>query len=180
MSNKKESNSKLNSENERSAKKMSDDDLARLKRNSSDLPSMLEYAHSIGGFSVVPTNEGAIKKQALMIMQEQTEDKLSLIYEQMQVLARQARDIQDRVKISEKIYFAKFKFEPIVGKIYYLYRKEQSDDYSLSMIGPEEWGSSCSLGNKVAMVKLLADHTWKVYEDYEKTIKKGKDDIDAN
>jgi len=150
--------------------KKSEKDLEHLKRNSADLPALLEYAHSIGGFSIVPTNEGAIKKQALMMMQEQTEDKLSLIYEQMQLLARQARDIQERVTISEKIYLSKFKFDPLVGKTYFLYNSGDQN-HNLSMIGPTEWGESCPLGKIVAEVRLMADHTWKVITNYEESKK---------
>ena len=152
--------------------KKSQDQLDHLKRNSADLPSLLEYAHSVGGFSIVPTNEGSIKRQAMMVMQEQTEDKLSLIYEQMQLLAKQAREIQDRVQVSEKIYHANFKFDPLVGKTYFLYSKSKGT-FHLSMIGPDEWSGVSPLGKGVAKVKLLADHTWKVIENFEE---KKKDD----
>lgn len=45
-------------------------------------------------------------------MYEQTDRELGQIYEQMQLLAKQAREIQKRVEISESIYKAQVSFEP--------------------------------------------------------------------
>jgi hypothetical protein len=50
------------------------------------------------------------------------------------------------------------RFTPVIGQIYHLYEKE--DHYKLSLIGPDEWGRTKSIGKYVASVKLLGDHSW--------------------
>ena len=55
-------------------------------------------------------------------------------------------------------------FEPLIGKIYYLYERENGKD-TLSLIGPNEWGRSKPFKQFVATVKLLADHTWEIQDE---------------
>lgn len=136
-------------------------DLEKLKEKTADLPSLLEYAHSVGGFSVTPTNEGAIKGNARKAMEEQTQMQLDQIFEQMSLLAKQAREIKKRADVSVQIYEAKMSFKPIIGNTYYLYEKNDNTK-SLSIVSPEEWGENLPFKSFIAQVKLLADHTWKV------------------
>ena len=96
-------------------------------------------------------------------MKEQTEQQLHQLYEQMQTLARQANEIKNRVKVSERIYLAQMNYEPIIGHIYYLYEKENNEDL-LSMISPVEWGKNFPYKSFIASVRLLADHTWEVMD----------------
>lgn len=134
--------------------------LELMKLKVTDMPSLLEYAHNVGGFSIVPTNEGQIKSHAREAMKEQTEEQLSLIFEQMKTLAKQVQDIQKRVYISDLIYNAEIKFTPVIGKIYFLYESLPGQRY-LSLISPKEWGDRLQ-GKFIAEVRLNADHTWKV------------------
>lgn len=139
-------------------------DMDLLREKSADLPALLEYAHSVGGFQIVPTQEGIIKGRAQNAMFEQSQMQLDQIKDQMRLLAEQAKSITDRVKISEKIYQAKMTFEPLIGHTYFLYHREQEENYFLSMIGPKEWGKSKKKPHFVAKVTLLSDHTWKIDE----------------
>lgn len=133
-------------------------DLMKLKIT--DIPGLIEYAHMVGGFAIVPTNEGQIKSHAREAMKEQTEEQLGLIFEQMKTLAKQIQDIQNRVYVSDLIYNAEIKFTPIIGKIYYLYERNDGIRY-LSLLSPTEWKDK--LEDKfIAEVRLNADHTWKV------------------
>ncbi len=136
-------------------------DLDQLKEKTADLPSLLEYAHSVGGFSVVPNDEGMIKSNARMAMQEQTQMQLDQIFEQMSLLANQARELKKRADVSVQIYDAKMSFKPIIGNTYYLYEKRDGSK-TLSIVSPKEWGESHPFKEFIAEVKLLADHTWKV------------------
>jgi hypothetical protein len=94
-------------------------------------------------------------------MEEQTNSQLQQLYEQMHTIARQAKEIKNRVKVSERIYLAQMNFEPIIGQTYYLYTKDNGLDV-LSMISPVEWGRSIPFKAYLAKVKLLSDHTWEV------------------
>ncbi len=98
-------------------------------------------------------------------MHQQTESQMGQIYEQMQLLAEQAKAIQNRVEISERIYLAKISFEPLINHTYYLYQNSKNEDV-LSLIAPQEWGRSSSM-QYLATVKLLADHTWEVLDEAE-------------
>jgi hypothetical protein len=138
-------------------------DMERMKERTADLPSLLEYAHSIGGFSVVPSDEGVMKGQAMSAMKEQTEMQMDQIYEQMKLLASQAQKIKRRADLSYEIYKANMGFKPLIGQIYFLYAKESNK--TLSLIGPDEWGKSLPFDKFLAKVKLLADHTWEILED---------------
>lgn len=138
-------------------------DLEKMKDKTADLPGLLEYAHSIGGFSVVPTEQGVIKGNAMTAMKEQTEMHMQQIYDQMKLLADQASKLKRRAEISFEIYEADMRFKPEVGQTYYLYKK--GDKKVLSLVGPKEWGKSLPFDAFIATVKLLADHTWDILED---------------
>jgi hypothetical protein len=84
----------------------------------------------------------------------------------MQLLAAQAKKLNDRKGISEIIYMAEMRFEPIINHIYHLYEKEDSS-FLLSLIAPDQWGRSEKSFNYIATVRLLADHTWDILEKDE-------------
>jgi hypothetical protein len=138
-------------------------DLDLMKLKTTDMPSLLEYAHNVGGFSIIPTNEGAIKSHARTAMEEQTDEQLQLIYEQMKTLAKQVQDIKKRVYISDLIYNAEIPFTPVIGKIYFLYERSNQSRF-LSLISPTEWGEKLKEINFIAEIRLNADHTWKIIQ----------------
>ena len=125
-------------------------------------PHSLQYPHHRGSGLVKPEDKGKIKGRALAAMEEQTGRQMGQIQEQMELLAKQARQLQARKEISEKIYQAEINFEPLIGHTYYLY-KSKLGVHSLSLLSPSEWGRSLK---KVflAKVSLMADHTWDVIE----------------
>ncbi len=126
-------------------------------------PHSLEYAHHAGSALVKPEDQGKIKGRALSAMEHQTDMQLSQIYEQMQLLAEQAKKLNDRKSISEFIYMAEMRFEPLINHVYHLYTKENGD-YLLSLIAPNQWGRSKNNFTFIATVRLLADHTWDILE----------------
>ncbi len=126
-------------------------------------PHSLEYAHHAGSALIKPEDQGKIKGRALSAMEHQTDMQLSQIYEQMQLLADQAKKLQDRKNISEFIYTAEMRFEPLINHTYHLYQKENGN-YLLSLIGPNQWGRSGAAFTWIATVNLLADHTWDILD----------------
>jgi len=126
-------------------------------------PHSLEYAHHAGSALVKPEDQGKIKGRALSAMEHQTDMQLGQIYEQMQLLAEQAKKLNDRKSISEFIYMAEMRFEPLINHVYHLYTKENGD-YLLSLIAPNQWGRSKNNFTFIATVRLLADHTWDILE----------------
>ena len=124
-------------------------------------PHNLEYPHHVGSPKVEKTEKGVIRSKALSAMEQQTNLQLKQIYEQMELLASQARHLQQRVATSQKIYGAEISFEPVVGHRYHLYRKKNGK-YVLSMIGEKEWRKEHPFESYIAEVILLADRTWDV------------------
>jgi hypothetical protein len=89
--------------------------------------------------------------------------QMDQIMTQMKLLADQAKAIQNRKLISERIYRADLRFEPLIGHIYYLYQKNGKD--LVSLVAPSEWGRSARKNlDWVASLRLLADHTWEVLD----------------
>lgn len=142
-------------------------DMELMKERTTDLPGLIQYAHTIGGFSVVPTSQGEIKGQAMSAMKEQTEMQMTQIFEQMQLLADQAAKLKRRAEISYDIYDAEMRFKPVMNQTYYLYENKK-DKKVLTMVSPNEWGKSMPYKSFLAKVRLLADHTWEVIEDTQK------------
>lgn len=126
-------------------------------------PHNLPYPHNTGSAVVKPEDEGRVKGRAMNAMEHQTDMQLDQIYKQMQLLAEQAKGLQSRKTVSEKIYNAEMRFEPLINHIYHLYQKENKK-YLLSLIAPDQWGRSKKTFEFVATVRLLADHTWDVIE----------------
>ena len=126
-------------------------------------PGLMAIPHTIGSALVKPEDMGKTKGRALTAMHQQTHRQMTQIYEQMHLLAGQAREIRKRIEISEKIYMAQIGFEPIIGQIYFLYLKKDGG-YLLSMISPSEWGKKIPYEKYISSVKLLADHTWEILE----------------
>ena len=126
-------------------------------------PHSLEYPHHAGSALVKPEDQGRIKGNALAAMEHQTDMQLSQIYQQMQLLADQAKKLNDRKTISEIIYRADMRFEPLINHVYHLYEKDDRS-HLLSLIAPDQWGRSKKTFEFVATVRLLADHTWDILE----------------
>ena len=132
----------------------------------SENPHTLEYGHHSGSALIKSEDQGKLKSRALNAMDHQTDMQLGQIYEQMQLLADQAKRLSERKKISEFIYTAEARFEPFINHTYHLYKRED-DSFLLSLIGPKQWGKSRKSFDFVASVKLLADHTWDILEKNE-------------
>ena len=126
-------------------------------------PGTLPYAHHTGSAMVKPEDRGKLKGLALSAMEHQTDMQMDQIYEQMKLLSDHANRLQDRKRISEYIYQAEMRFQPLINHTYYLYEKENGL-YFLSLIGPNDWGRSGEKFNYIATTKLLADHTWDVLD----------------
>lgn len=125
-------------------------------------PGLLPYAHTAGGAVIKPMDKGKVKGIAMKAMYQQTDRQMDMLRKQMETLMEQAKILQERVVLSEKIYQAEVGFKPIVGYDYFLYLKK-NNKYLISMITPEEWGSNPPY-QYVANCRLLADHTWEILD----------------
>ena len=100
--------------------------------------------------------------RGLITLDGQQQIQADNILEQIEVLRNQALKIQEKKRISKKIYDSELKFEPIILGIYYLYIKNGTSQF-ISMVGPNEWGrSQKSKLEYVCKIRLQYDHTWEV------------------
>ncbi|MEQ6165697.1 MULTISPECIES: DUF2452 domain-containing protein [unclassified Ekhidna] len=136
-------------------------DLEKEKEKITDLPGLIEYAHHAGSAIIKPEDKGRIKGNAVAAMHDQTDRQFRQLYEQMQTLIEQAKYLQSRVEVSERIYQANVPFQPVIGKIYFLYKKKDGTDL-LSMVSPDEWGKRFPYESFEAEVRLMSDHTWEI------------------
>lgn len=139
-------------------------DFAKEQEKVTENPGTLAFPHSVGSAIIKPTDKGKIKGRAVAAMHEQTDMQMTQIFEQMQLLADQAKKIKERVEVSERIYLAEMNFEPLINHTYHLYQRADKKDV-LSLIAPSEWGRSAPL-QWVATIKLLADHTWEIIKEH--------------
>ena len=139
-------------------------DLERMKEKTTENPGVLPYAHHAGSAIIKPEDKGKITGRAVAAMHSQTDMQMSQIYQQMQLLADQAKKIQARIEVSERIYQASIAFEPLINHHYFLYQKSDGTDF-MSMIAPEEWGRKKDFAQFIAEIRLLADHTWDILRE---------------
>lgn len=138
-------------------------DLEKMREKTTESPGLLPYAHTSGSAMIRPEDMNKTLARSLGAMEQQTEMQMQQIVAQMKLLADQATAIQQRKLISERIYQAEMRFEPLIAHTYFLYHREGKD--IISLVAPNEWGRSARLNmNFVAKVVLLADHTWDVKE----------------
>ena len=138
-------------------------DLDRMREKTAEHPGLLPYAHTSGSAVVRPEDMNRTVARSLSAMDQQTDMQMDQIMAQMKLLADQAKAIQDRKRISERVYRAEMRFEPLIGHTYYLYQRSGSD--LVSLVAPHEWGRSARKNVEwIASMRLLADHTWEILD----------------
>ncbi len=142
------------------------------KDKTTEIPNTISYPHHIGSPVIKPIDMNKVVSIAYKAMEEQTTAQLNQIYEQIELLVKQAQKIKERIDISKLIYSSKIGFEPIINKIYHLYKKDENDEnsYVLSIIGPTEWGSKMPYNSWISSVQLLSDRTWKIISENKNNI----------
>ena len=99
-------------------------------------PSTLEYAHHVGSAKIEKVDKKKVRVKALSAMYEQTDQQLNQTKDQIELLAKQAKAIEDRKEVSEMICEAEINFNPEISHLYHLYRKNDNESV-LSLIGPK-------------------------------------------
>jgi hypothetical protein len=74
-------------------------------------------------------------------------------------------ELMTQAQYNDRLLNASIAFKPIIGRIYYLYSKNEKD--FISMISPSEWGEAYMQNQTfVGSYKILADNVWiEVNED---------------
>ena len=66
-------------------------------------PGLMAYAHSVGGAVIKPEDMGKVKGKAVLAMRQQPERPLGQIDQHRATLAQQAKELRQRVDVSERM-----------------------------------------------------------------------------
>lgn len=110
-----------------------------------------------------PTEVGSanFKPEDLSLFKKEKNIQLKNYYtSKFEEIQNQYNSLMEDIQINERIYNSKYSFQPVIGNIYYLYKKETYD--FLSMISPSEWGHKFEL---IGTFRFNSDGRWTKIED---------------
>ena len=117
-------------------------------------PNILPYGSNVGAPSIKPTDISSWKEQKVVT----TNHYFSSRFDEIK---------KDYLKLMEEyewntlVYNADFKFKPVMGKVYFLYQKDDGKLF-LSLIEPNEWDKIF-----IGAFKLISDNRWEK-TDYDR------------
>ena len=109
--------------------------------------ALLPYGSNIGAPAIKVSNIEHWKEPRVLSINQQFENKFEEIKNEYEKLI-------EEYKWNELVYKSKFSFEPVIGKIYYLYYG-LNDKVFLSLIGPNEWNKK-----HIGSFKYNYDNKW--------------------
>ena len=109
--------------------------------------ALLPYGSNIGAPAIKVSNIEHWKEPRVLSINQHFENKFEEIKNEYEKLI-------EEYKWNELVYKAKFSFEPVIGKIYYLYYG-LNDKVFLSLIGPNEWNKK-----HIGSFKYNYDNKW--------------------
>ena len=114
-------------------------------------PNLLPYGSNVGAPSIKPTDISSWKEQKVVT----TNHYFSSRFDEIK---------KDNLKLMEEyewntlVYNAEFKFKPVMGKVYFLYQKDDGKLF-LSLIEPNEWDKIF-----IGAFKLISNNRWERME----------------
>ena len=108
---------------------------------------LLPYASNIGAPVIKPDNVSTWKNEKILKTNHYFNKKYEEIKEQYQKLL-------DEFEWNSIVYNASYNFQPIIGQIYYLYRRNNGE-YFLSLIEPNSWKQEF-----IGEFQLDSDNKW--------------------
>jgi hypothetical protein len=115
---------------------------------------------SVSSPKIQPIDKRLVKANAFETMQYQANQQIMMLKKQADLLIEQARMIEERLQVSQRIYEADLNFEPVIGTLYHVY--EKGDKTVLSLVAPDEWGRKMPFSRHVCSARLLADKSWEL------------------
>lgn len=110
--------------------------------------NILPYGTNIGAPKIGTNNLSIWKSRGIIGFNHVLKSKIEGIKDEYELLL-------EAYKTNEKLYNAKYEFEPIIGEVYHLYAKDNRDENFLSLIPPDTWKRE-HLGS----FKLNAENVW--------------------
>jgi len=119
------------------------------------------YPTESGGpkFDLIPVT----KQKDLMINHARmyAQQEYDRIMELVTVLQKQAHDIKRRLEVTDAVHAAKYQFQVVMGKCYWLVWDQRKNKTILTHNGPADWSSGPPVDYEyITQVKYMGDHTW--------------------
>lgn len=117
-----------------------------------DSPMTTPYGTNVSAPAfTVPDVQGYKKAQAA-----EASHRFHQRYEELETAMQ---ELMTQAQYNDRLLNAKLAFKPIIGRVYYLYHKDEKD--FISMVSPEEWGTAyMSKQTFIGAYKILADNVW--------------------
>lgn len=131
-------------------KKKKPDAVAWDEKKESFVSNILPYATAVSGPVITVPNIDAFKQKGVTKASKLLQTEWEELQAKIKTFATQAQQTQ-------KVYQAEFKFEPLVGETYFLYRGKTSD--FLSIIPPGQWKKEF-----LGAFRLTSEFTWEAIE----------------
>ena len=123
------------------------------------------------------TQMNITKTESLTVMEHHANKQIDSLRKQATLLMEQVKEIQNRVDLAHLIARAKYNFKPVLMKEYYLYKELSAENYTLTLVSPEEWGDKCPYGECTARVRQLGDSTWEEVPNEDKNKDENEDEV---
>lgn len=131
-------------------KKKKPDNVVWDEKQEEYIARLLPYASQASGPVIKIPNVDAFKQKGVEKVSKQFQTELEELKDKIKDFVKTASDTQ-------KVYTAKFKFEPLVGETYYLYEGDH-EDY-LSLIAPNQWKKKF-----LGAYRLSSEYKWERVE----------------
>ena len=110
--------------------------------------ALKSYATNVGAPAITTTDTVAWKNRSINKLNHKVQTRYQEIKEQYEQLMKE-------FEYNKLIYDAKFTFEPVIGNIYHLYKRDNGETF-LSIIAPDQ----CNF-NSLGSFRLNADQLWE-------------------
>lgn len=110
-------------------------------------PNILPYGSNVGAPAIKPNNIAAWKNRNIIEVNHYFKTRYDEIKKEYEELIQ-------AYEWNEMVYNSEFGFQPVVGEVYHLYKKDDSTQF-LSLIEPEYWDEE-----HVASFRLDSENKW--------------------
>ena len=111
-------------------------------------PNLLPYGSNVGAPSIKPTDISSWKDEKVIT----TNHYFSSRYDEIK---KDYLKLMKEYEWNTLVYNAEFRFKPVMGKVYFLYQKDDGKLF-LSLIEPNEWDKIF-----IGAFKLISDNRWE-------------------
>jgi hypothetical protein len=111
--------------------------------------SKLSYGSNVGAPAILPDDVDGWKLTNV----KRANDYFKTRFDD---LKKEYEKLIDEYRWSELVYTAKYNFEPVIGKSYYLYNDDSGA--FLSLISPDEWNTKSEF---IGTFRMDAQHKWE-------------------